>query len=383
MMRCRLMLVLATTLGVLAWAGTSSCNRAKPLVRIAVTGPLTGDLAPEGLGMQRSVEMAVADAEAAGESPWRFEVSPYDDRGDPDTAVQVAGRIAADPAVAVVVGHITSGCSIAAAKVYAAAGLAMITPSATSPEVTLQQAGPEWTGPRVVFRIPASDAVLGAYTAEYSYDRFNLRRMAVIDDGTPYGRELSSAFRQRFAGKGGYIVPSRNVSRGETDFVALLSDLRDQRPEGVFFGGIYSEFGLMLKAARGMGLGWPFICGDGAKAPELFAIAGAAADGAYIAVSGVPVEDIPSAADFVETYRKRYASGPRVFDHYAYEAGLIAVECLRRHGPDRAAALECIRTSQHSGMLGTIVFDSKGDTLKSVITMTRADVKQQRFVPLY
>jgi branched-chain amino acid transport system substrate-binding protein len=235
----------------------------------------------------------------------------------------------------------------------------------------------------VALRIPASDAVLGAYTAEYAYDRFNLRRMAVVNDGTPYGRDLAEAFRRRFEGKGGMTLPSRNVSRGETDFAALLSELRALQPDGLFFGGIYTEFASLLKQARAMGLQFPFIAGDGAKADELFAIAGPAADGAYLAESGVPVEDIPSAGDFVEVYRKRYGSAPRVFDHYAYEAGLIAMECLRRRGTDRAQVLDCLRTSRHSGMLGTIVFDAKGDTLKSVITVTRADAQQKRFVPLY
>jgi len=369
-------------LGVLA-GGPWACNRANPVVRIAVAGPLTGELASEGLGMQHSVEMAVADSVAGGESPWRFEVVPYDDRAEPEAAAQVAGRVAADPAVAVVIGHLTSGCAIAAAKVYSASGLAMITPSATSPDVTLQQTRPDWTGPRVAFRIPASDAVLGAYAADYAYNRFALRRMAVVDDGTPYGRDLAGAFRRRFEGKGGMIVPSRNVSRGETDFTALLSELQARRPDGLFFGGIHTEFGLMLKKARGLGLDFPFLGGDGAKAPELFTIAGPAAEGAYLAVSGVPVEDLPSATDFVENYRRLYGITPRVFDHCAYEAGLIAVECLRRHGADRELVLECLRTSRHSGMLGTIVFDAKGDTLKNVITMTRADAKQKRFVPLY
>ena len=367
----------------LALLATGACRRVKPVARIAVTGPLTGDLAPEGLGMRRAVEMAVADTQAGAEAPWRLEIVSHDDRADPAAAEQVAARIVADPTVAAVIGHITSGCSIAAAKIYSPASLAMITPSATSPEVTMQQVRSDWTGARVVFRIPASDAVLGAYTAEYAYDRFNLRRVALIHDGTPYGRELSDAFQRRFEGKGGKILPVREVRRGQTDFRDLLGELRGLQPDGLFFGGIYTEFGGLLKTAREMGLTFPFIAGDGAKAAELFAIAGAAAEGAYLAVSGVPVEDTPSAADFVESYRKRYGEEPRVFDHYAYEAGLIAAECLRRDGTDREQVLECVRTTQHSGMLGNIVFDSKGDTLKSIVTMTRADAKRRRFQPLY
>jgi branched-chain amino acid transport system substrate-binding protein len=382
-MRRGIVWLLAAVPAVLAGTGPAACGREKIPVRIAVAGSMSGDLAPEGIGMRRAVEMALSDAKAGPDLPWRFELASHDDKSDPGEAEEVARRIAEDPAVGVVIGHITSGCSIAAAKVYAGAGLPMISPSATSPEVTLQQTRMGWSGPRVVLRIPASDAVLGAYTAEYAFDRLALRRMAVVHDGTTYGRDLTDAFRRRFERKGGLIAPARNVFRGETDFSTLVAGLRAQKPDGLFFGGIYTEFAPLLKQARAEGLGFPFLAGDGAKADELFAIAGEAADGAYLAVSGVPVEDIPSAADFVESYRKRYSSPPRVFDHYAYEAGLIALGCLRPHGSDREKVLACLRASRHSGMLGTIVFDSKGDTLKSVVTVTRADARKRRFLPLY
>ncbi|MBI5240471.1 MAG: branched-chain amino acid ABC transporter substrate-binding protein [Elusimicrobia bacterium] len=368
---------------ILAGSGPAACGREKTVVRIAVTGPQTGDLAPEGVGMQRAVALALAESKPGPDTPWNVELASYDDRADPGAAEAVAQQIVADPTVGVVVGHITSGCSIAAAKVYARSSLAMITPSATSPEVTLQQTRPDWVGPRVALRIPASDAVLGAYTAEYAFDRLDLRRLAVVHDGTPYGQDLAESFRRGFERKGGTVLLVQQIARGETDFSGLIGRLRPLQPDGLFFGGIYTEFAALLKQSRAEGLGFPFIAGDGAKADELFAIAGGAADGAYLAVSGVPVEDIPSAADFVESYRRRYNSPPRVFDHYAYEAGLIALECLRRHGSDREKVLACLRASRHSGMLGTIVFDAKGDTLKSVVTVTRADARQRRFIPQY
>ena len=382
-MRRGIPLLAAAALAALCLAGPCACRPHKPVARIAVAGPLTGDLGPEGLGMLHSLQLAWTDSAGFDDLPFTVEISTYDDRADPQRAAEVARQIAADPAVVAVLGHISSGCSIAAARIYAESGLAMLTPSATSPEVTLAQTRPDWNGPRVVFRIPASDAVLGGYTAQYAYDRFSLRRMAVINDGTAYGRDLADAFRQNFEAKGGQTLPARQVARGDRDFSALLQELQSQQPDGLFYGGIYTEFGLMLRQARAMGLKFPFMAGDGSKALELFDIAGPAADGAYLAVSGVPVEDIPSAADFVDQYRRRFESPPRVFDHYAYEAGLILLECVRKAGPDRAAMLNCIRVSRHSGMLGTIVFDAKGDTLKSVITMTKAQSRDKRFVPLY
>jgi branched-chain amino acid transport system substrate-binding protein len=364
-------------------SGITACHREKPLVRIAVAGPLTGDVAPLGLGIKRSVELALSDAGGLDDLPFRVEIASYDDRAEPDAAVQLARIIAADPTVAVVIGHLTSGCSIAAARVYAAAGLAMMTPAATSPEVTLQQTKPDWIWPRVVLRIPTSDAVLGDFAAQYAYDRFNLRRMAVVNDGTPYGHDLAEAFRQRFLAKGGAALPMQAIARGDRDFSALLSGLAPWRPDGLFFGGLYTEFGLILVQARAQGLSIPFIAGDGAKAQELFSIAGSAAEGAYIAMGGMPLEETPSATDFIESYRKRFNAEPQVYDHYAHEAGAIALECLRRVGPERGKMIDCLRSSQHSGMLGTIMFDSKGDTLKNVPTMTRADPRQKRFLPRY
>jgi branched-chain amino acid transport system substrate-binding protein len=336
-----------------------------------VAAPSSGPLAADGLGLKRAVELAASEAGSCEDYPLRLEVVAFDDRGDPEQAARLARDISADPAVIAVVGHLTSGCSIAAAQVYAEAGLAMLTPSATSPEVTLQQTRTGWSGPRVAFRIPPSDAVLGGYAAQYAYGRLKLRRIAVIHDDTPYGRDLSEAFSRGFSTQGGQALPGAPAG-----WPGL-------RPDGAFYGGAYKGFGLLLKQARAAGWRFPFISGDGAKAPELFDIAGPAADGAYLAASGVPLESLPSASDFAARYLQRYAAAPRTFDHYAYEAGRILVECLRQSGPDRAELLEALRASRHSGMLGTIVFDSKGDTLKSLATMTQADAAKKTFVPLY
>lgn len=359
----------------------AACRKPKPLVRIAVAGPFTGDMALDGPGIRNAVELALEDAPGAEERAFRVEISTHDDMAEPEEAARAAGLICADPSVVAVVGHLSSGCTIAASRVYAGSGLAMITPSATAPEVTLQQEAPGWPGARVVFRMPASDAIQGAYAAHYVFDRLNLRRFAVVHDQTPYGRAIAEEFSRAFTEEGGAPLPARTVDRGEADFSGLLKALSRDKPDGVFYGGVYTEFGLLLKQARALGWKTPFFSGDGSKAPELFVLAGAAADGAYITVSGVPVEEMPSASDFVDKYRRRYGVLPRTYGHYAYEAGLIILECLDSAGADRARMVECIRESRHSGMVGTIVFDAKGDTLKSVITMTRADFKARRFTP--
>ncbi len=141
----------------------------------AVATPLTGDTGAEGQGIKRAVIMAVEEANASHRFPYKLAAAPFDDRADPKEAVNVANLIISDPRIVAVVGHYTSGCSIPAAKVYARAPIAMISPGATNPEVTAQQLSPDWIGPRVVFRDVATDDVQGAYAAEFAYKRLGKR----------------------------------------------------------------------------------------------------------------------------------------------------------------------------------------------------------------
>lgn len=360
----------------------TACSHPQAGVRLAVAAPLSGDLGPDGNGIRRAVEMAVDEARSAGTLPMPVEVSSYDDKGDAQEAVLVAGRIAVDPAVMAVIGHLTSGCSIEASKVYAKAGIPMITPSATAPELTVQQTRPGWPGARVVFRMVPSDAVQGSYAADFAVGKLALGRMAIIQDQTPYGRGIADEFGKRFLERGGQIAGVDPVSRGQKDFSAVIADLQQWHVDGVLFGGVYTDFGPLLSQARAAGLTIKFFSGDGSKTEELFRLAGAASDGAYLTVSGVPVEDLPSAQDFLARYRARYRGSdeqPRTFDDYGFEAARIVLASLRKSGPDRAKLIEVLRTTAHPTMVGDVVFDDKGDSVKGLITMTRADFKNKSF----
>ncbi|MDP3541334.1 MAG: branched-chain amino acid ABC transporter substrate-binding protein [Elusimicrobiota bacterium] len=352
--------------------------------RLIVAAPMTGDMSGEGQGLERSVRMAVAD-EAAETGLAPVEIVVLDDRADPFEAAAAARRAVDDPSVFAVIGHLTSGCAIEASRVYAQAPLAMITPSATATQLTAQQDAPGWGGERVVFRLPPSDDVQGEYAAGYAVQRLSLKRFVLVHDRTPYGLGLAEAFRGALERKGGKALSFEPVSRGDKDFSAAVAVIAAERPEAIFFGGLYMEAALLLKQLRASGWRGTFLSGDGAKNPELFAVAGPAVDGAYFSVGGVPVESLPSAADFVERYQKLYAgAAPRTFDHYGYVAARVALEALRKAGgPDRRKVLEAVRGTSRRSMVGTIVFDSKGDTLSGLVTMTRADFARQKFEVTY
>ena len=347
-------------------------------VRLLVATPLTGEMAAEGLGVERAVRMAVEDETALGGLP-PVEVVVADDKNDPFTASAVARNAVDDPAVFAVIGHVTSGCAIEASRVYAQGPLAMITPSATAPLLTLQQDQPGWNGEHVVFRLPPADNVQGEVAADYAATRLSLKRFVLVHDRTPYGQGLVEAFQAALKRKGASVTHLETVAFGEKDFSPVAKVIRADDPDAVFFGGLSMEAGLLIKQARAAGYRGVFMAGDGVKTPEFLETAGAASNGAYITVHGVPVEALPSAADFLERYQKRWSSPPRASDHYGYEAARVALAALRKAGPDRMKIIEALRDTNLRTMVGDIVFDSKGDTLKGLVTVTKADYARRRF----
>lgn len=353
-------------------------------VRLLVAVPITGDMAASGQGVERAVRMAVEDELALGGLP-RVEVVVSDDRSDPFEAGSVARRAVEDPLVFAVIGHLTSGCALEASRVYAQASLAMITPSATATALTAQQDRPDWGGERVVFRLPPSDAMQGEFAADYAVKRLALKKFLLVHDRSPYGLGLAETFRGALERKGGAAVGFEAVSLGDKDFSGAVKAILASRPDAVFFGGIYMEAGLLISQARAAGYRGAFLSGDAVKNVDFFTASGAAGDGAYVSIGGVPVEALPSAADFVERYQKRWAGAvPRSYDHYGYEAARVALSALRRAGdPDRKKILEAVRRTNMRAMVGDIAFDSKGDTLRGIVTMTKADFALKKFEVVY
>lgn len=369
-------------LPALLLAASAACGPKENAVKIAVAVPLTGDMGTEGQGLRRAVELAVEQANASKRFPFKLEAVPFDDRADPKEAVNVANLIISDPKIVAVIGHYNSGCAIPAAKVYARGGLPFITPAATNPEVTRQQLSSDWSGPKVIFRVVPTDDVQAPFAADYVAGKLRKKRLSILQDKTPYGQGLAEEFKKRFVALGGKVVSEDGISVGDKDFKALLTRIDSLHPEGIYFGGLYTEAGLILKQMRELGMKELFISGDGTRTGALWDVAGDAADGAYLTMVGVPVEDMPSAKQFIDDYRKRWTGAGedlKPYDIYGYEAAQILFDALAKAGPDRAKLLDALRQTKHAGIVGTTVFDEKGDTLNKTITMTRADAKSRSF----
>lgn len=373
----------ALLLPLIAIFSLGACGPKEKTVKIAVAVPLTGDMGTEGQGLRRAVELAVEQANAAKRFPYKLEAVPFDDRADPKEAVNVANLIVSDPRIVAVIGHYNSGCAIPAAKVYARGGIPMVSPAATNPEVTKQQLSPDWSGPKLIFRVVPTDDVQAPFAAEYVYKKLGKRKMSILHDKSPYGQGLAEEFKKTFAKLGGQVVSEDGISIGDKDFKALLTRLKEKGADGIYMGGLYTESGLILKQMRELGMKQIFVSGDGSRTPGVIDIAGDAADGAYFTMVGTPVELLPAAKSFVDAYKAKFTgSGEEMkpFDMFGYEAAQIIFDAIEKAGaPDRAKVTEALRATKHQGIVGLTTFDEKGDTLNKTITMTRANAKERSF----
>lgn len=335
----------------------AGCQKKEDAIRVGVAGPMTGDQAKMGTDFRNGVSLAVDEWNARGGLLGKkITFIPADDQRDPKQAVSVANKLVNEGAVGVI-GHFNSSCSIPASDVYNRAGIPMITPGSTNPQLTEK----EYHG---VFRVCGRDDQQGKIGAEFVTDSLKLKKVAVIHDKTTYGQGLADEFKKFISDKA-EVVYYGGIIQGDKDFKTVLTAIKEKRPELVYFGGIYPEMGLLVKQARELGMNAPFMSGDGSIDPKFVEIAGSeAAEGTYLTFSPDP-RNIPTAKGFIGSYEKRFGEiGP--YSVYAYDAANILFSAIRDAGTTEGkAVMEKLHSTEFSGALGKIRFNEKGDVTVS------------------
>jgi branched-chain amino acid transport system substrate-binding protein len=358
----------------------TSCQPKENKIKVALAMPLTGDIAALGQGLKRSAELAFAEANAKNNSPAPFEMVSFDDRSDPKEAVSVANRIISNSDFVAVIGHFNSGCSIPASRIYAQAGLPMISPASSNPELTNQQLSSQWVYPKLIFRVNTTDNVQGAWGAEFAMKNLAVKSAAVIHDKTAYGQGVAEEFQKRFKELGGKVTAFDGLQTGDRDFRALLTRIKGTQPGLIYFGGVYSEGGILLRQARDLGFKGYFLGSEANYDQAFIDTAGPAAEGAFITFLGCLPQWMPSAKEFLQKFKEHYPGvANKSYDHYGYEAAGIVVEAVKNVGPDRKKIIDYLRGIKYAGVLGTTQFDEKGDTLNKTITIFR--ITDGKFAP--
>lgn len=359
-------LALGLALGLgLAISGTATAQ-----VRLGVGGPITGSDAAFGAQLRQGVEQAVADINAQGGIlGQQIQLSVGDDGGNPREGVSIANKFVAD-GVKFVVGHFNSGVTIPASDVYQENGILMVTPAATNPTVTNRKL---WN----VFRVCGRDDQQGALAAEIILKRFKGKRIAFVHDKTTYGQGLADETRRGVAKGGLKSVLYEGVNKDDRDFTAVISKIRQSRADLVFWGGLHSAGGLILRQMRAQGVKAPLMGGDGITDDEFSAIAGPGAEGTLMTFSPDPRTN-PANKTIIELFRSKRMFEPQAYTLYSY----ASVQIIKQ-AAERAKSLDPKKVAEvmHSGVvfntvLGDLSFDSKGDVSQYVI----GGVKKDRYV---
>ena len=345
------------TVAVAALAAGSA--RAQEMV-IAVAGPMTGGEAAFGDQMKRGAEMAIADFNAKGGILGRkLRLISGDDACDPKQAVAVANKLVSEKA-AVVIGHYCSSSSIPASAVYNEGGLLQITPASTNPALTDDAAKKGWNN---VFRTCGRDDVQGQVAGKYLADKFKGKKVAVIHDKTAYGKGVADETKKAMNAGGLQEAMYESVTKGDKDFTALVSKMKQAGIDAIYYGGYHSEAGLMVRQARDQGLQAVFIGADALVTDELFKIAGKATDGLLMTFSPDPRKN-PAAKPIVEKF-KAQGFDPEGYTLYTYAALQVFADAA---GKAKSVKLDDLSKALKDGstyqtVVGPIKFDNKGDVV--------------------
>jgi len=340
------------------------------VIKIGHVAPTSGGIAHLGKDNEMGARMAIDELNAKGVTiggkKAKFELLAEDDAADPKQGTAAAQKLV-DAKVNGVIGHLNSGTSIPASKIYSDAGIPQISPSATNPKFTRN-------GYKTTFRVVADDVHLGGTLGKYAVKELKGKSFAVIDDRTAYGQGVADEFEKGVKGAGGKIVGREFTNDKASDFTAILTKLKAAKPDVVFFGGMDAVAGPMLRQMKQLGIEAKFVGGDGICSGELPKLAaGTMADGQVVCAEAGGVEGAAkkSMDDFYAAFKKKYNTDVQVYAPYVYDAVNVMVAAMVKAGSAEPAKYLPVlaKTEGYKGVTGTIGFDSKGDVKNGALTL--------------
>jgi branched-chain amino acid transport system substrate-binding protein len=341
----KLLGILATTLA------TASPGRADIL--IGASGPMTGSMSWFGEQMQQGVAKKVAELNAAGGVlGQQVEITIVDDYCDPEQAIAAAKKLV-EARVAAVIGRLCSGASIPASKIYADAGILMISPYSSNPTLTEQ-------GFANVFRVCGRDTIQATLVSDYFAEHWGDRDIAIVHDGQAYGRGIAEEARRRLSEHGITGILFEAIEAGQPDYSGLVDKLQAEGIDALYFGGYTAEAGLIIRQARSRGYDLEIIGSDALISEYFWHVAGPAAVGVKFVSYADPRTNAEAAA-IVERFR---ADGyePEGLTLYAYAGVEVWAQAVEKAGTvEPKAVAAALRTHTFDTVLGTIGFDDKGD----------------------
>ena len=339
------------------------------VVKIGHVAPVSGAQAHYGKDNENGARMAIEDLNAKGVTiggkKIKFEIQAEDDAADPKQGTAAAQKLC-DSKVAGVVGHLNSGTTIPASKVYHDCGVPMVTGAATNPTLTKP-------GYNTTFRIIANDLALGAGLAHYASDTLKLKSFAVIDDRTAYGQGVADVFSKVAKESGMKQVDQQFTTDKATDFMAILTAIKSKNPDAIFFGGMDPQAGPMLRQMEQLGMAnVKYFGGDGVCTSEIAKLAAGAKTltNVICAEGGASLAKMPGGKAWKERYDAKYPGQFQVYSPYTYDATMLLVDAMKRaDSVDPKVYLKELAKSNYKGVTANIAFEKNGEMKNPAITL--------------
>ena len=342
---------------------------AQQVVKIGHVGPVSGPNAHLGKDNENAARMAIDELNAKGVTingrKVKFQLLAEDDGSDPKQGTAVAQKLV-DARVNGIIGHLNSGTTVPASKIYHDAGLAQISPATTAPQYTKQ-------GFPGAFRVVANDSRLGGTLGKYAVETLKVKKIAVIDDRTTYGQGVATEFVKGAKGPGVRIVGKEFTSATATDYAAILTSIRARKPDLVFFGGMDSVAGPMLKQMKSLGINAIFMGGDGMCTEALGRLAGNALEGRKVICAeagGVKGAQEQVMADFRSRFKQKTGLDVQLYAPYVYDSVMVMATAMQNaKSAEPAKYLPELKKIKYEGVTGTIQFDQFGDIRNGALTL--------------
>ncbi|CAG2136353.1 branched-chain amino acid ABC transporter substrate-binding protein [Cupriavidus numazuensis] len=347
-------------------AAAPAAGGGEVVVKIGHAAPLTGGIAHLGKDNENGARLAVEEVNKAGlevgGKKIKLELVGEDDAADPKTGTSVAQKLV-DAKVVAVVGHLNSGVSIPASKIYSDAGIVQISPSSTNPDYTKQ-------GFKTTYRVVATDAQQGPALANYAAKSLHAKSVAIVDDATAYGKGLADEFEKTAKAAGVNVVAREATNDKATDFKAILTKIKGKKPDVIMYGGMDATGGPFAKQAKELGISSKIVGGDGVCTDKVAELAGDAVSNIICSEAGLALSKMENGADFQKRYQARFNAPVQIYAPFTYDAVMVIVDAMKRaNSVEPAAILAEMPKTNYKGVIGNIAFDEKGDMKEGTITL--------------
>ncbi|MEV6300899.1 branched-chain amino acid ABC transporter substrate-binding protein [Actinoplanes sp. NPDC051861] len=356
--------VLARAIGGVAiiglLAGSAACNKDTSSdtatgsncgYKLAFFGALTGSAANLGVNIEQGFELAITQYNEKKGSTC-IEVAKFDSQGAAEVAPGVARSLVADKKIIGIVGPPFSGESEAADPIFEEAGIPTITPSAT--RVSLSSKG--W---KVFHRAVANDDAQGPAGAAYIKDVLKAEKVFVADDQSAYGAGLADVVKSKL----GALVVQSDKTEGDgkqADFSALVQKVVSSQATALFYGGYYTNAGLIRKQLTAAGWKGTLVGGDGMKDPGLSKAAGnAAAEGTVVTCPCSPAAE--AGDEFNNAFKTKWGVPAGTYSDVAYDAANIFLQGIDAGNTTPQKLNEYLSTVNYKGIANTYKFTATGE----------------------